>query len=306
MIADLLPMSTQGSLPAVSKRQKLRLRFYVPSARLVLIFAALVFFVVTLILPLLAVFFAAFSRGIGVYFQALLSPDTRDAMRLSLSVAAVVVPVNTIYGIALAWLVTKCNVAGRGFILSLVDLPFAVSPVVAGLMIMLLFGRQGWWGPWLTSHHIEVAFAFTGIALASIFVTSPLVARQLIPVMTVQGHDAEEAAFVLGANAWQIFWRVTLPSNKRPLAQGVLLCSARTLGEFGAVSVVSGHIRGSTITLPLQIEILFNEYHFAAAYSVASLLALFAVLTLLLLNWPKIKIMIHERQPNPAGAFDVT
>jgi sulfate/thiosulfate transport system permease protein len=249
--------------------------------RLLLIGGALLVLTVLLLLPLLTVFAEALRRGWEVYVTALSEPDAKSALKLTLTVAAVVVPFNVIVGLAAAWLVTRFNFRGKSLLVTLIDLPFAVSPVVAGLIYVLLFGAHGWFGPWLQSHDIKIIFAVPGLILATVFVTFPFVARELIPVMQTQGVDAEHAALTLGANGWQTFWRVTLPNVKWGLFYGIILCNARAMGEFGAVSVVSGHLRGLTNTLPLHIEILYNEYQFSASFAVASLLALLALVTLI-------------------------
>lgn len=249
-------------------------------ARWVLMAIAMVFLGVFLFLPLVLVFMEAFKRGIGFYISTLGERDTLSAIRLTLLVAAISVPLNLVFGVAMAWAIAKYEFKGKAFLTTLVDLPFSVSPVISGLVYVLLFGAQSVLGPWLKSHGIEILFAVPGIVLATIFVTFPFVARELIPLMQEQGTKDEEAAISLGASGWQTFWYVTLPNVKWGLLYGVLLCNARAMGEFGAVSVVSGHIRGLTNTMPLQVEILYNEYNFAAAFAVASLLALLALVTL--------------------------
>jgi sulfate transport system permease protein len=233
-----------------------------------------------LLLPLAAVFIEAFRRGADVLVKSLSEDAALSAVKLTLTAALVAVPLNTIFGVAAAWLITKFRFKGRSFLLALIDLPFAVSPVIAGLVFVLLFGARGWFGPFLQEHDIQVIFAMPGIILATVFVTFPFVARELIPLMESQGSDQEEAAVTLGANGWQVFRRVTLPNIKWGLLYGVLLCNARAMGEFGAVSVVSGHIRGKTNTLPLHVEVLYNEYQFSAAFACAALLALLALVTL--------------------------
>ena len=243
---------------------------------------ALAFVALFLVLPLLAVFGYAFEKGFEVWRAAIVDEEARAAIRLTLLVAAISVPLNTAFGVAAAWLVTRYSFRGKGLLISLIDLPFAVSPVIAGLIYVLLFGKQGWLGPWLAEHDIKIIFAVPGIVLATIFVTFPFIARELIPLMQAQGREEEEAAVVLGASGWQTFWRVTLPNVKWGLLYGVILCNARAMGEFGAVSVVSGHIRGTTNTLPLHVEILYNEYNFAAAFACASLLAFLALVTLII------------------------
>ncbi len=237
------------------------------------------------VLPLAVVMVEALRQGWQAYVAALVEPDTRSAIKLTLLVAAISVPANAVFGIAAAWAITKFTFPGKRLLLTLIDLPFSVSPVVAGLVFVLLFGAQGWFGGWLREHEIKVIFAVPGIVLATIFITFPFVARELIPLMQQQGRDQEEAAASLGAGGWTVFWRVTLPNTKWALLYGVLLCNARAMGEFGAVSVVSGHIRGLTNTLPLQVEILYNEFNFAAAFAVASLLAGLALVTLGLKLW---------------------
>ena len=237
------------------------------------------------LLPLLVVGVEALRQGWHVYATAITDPDTRSAIRLTLLVAAISVAVNTTFGIAAAWAITKFRFPGKHLLLTLIDLPFSVSPVVSGLVFVLLFGAQGWLGPWLRAHGIHIIFATPGIVLATVFVTFPFVARELIPLMQQQGSDQEEAASSLGAHGWTVFRRVTLPNIRWALLYGVLLCSARAMGEFGAVSVVSGHIRGLTNTLPLQVEILYNEYSYTAAFAVATLLVLLALLTLVLKLW---------------------
>jgi len=233
-----------------------------------------------LILPVASVLAYAFSKGFDVYLEALATPDTIAAIRLTLMIAAIVVPLNTVFGVAAAWATAKFDFRGKQLFLTLIDLPFSVSPVVAGLVFILLFGSQGWFGPWLQERDISIVFALPGIVLATMFVTFPYVARELIPVMQLQGREAEEAAVSLGANGWTTFFRVTLPGVKWALLYGIILCNARAMGEFGAVAVVSGHIRGLTTTMPLHVEILYNEYDLVGAFAVASLLMLLAVLTL--------------------------
>ena len=253
---------------------------------------ALLFFGLFLLLPLLSVFTEALRKGVAVYLQAISQADTLAAMRLTLLAAAVAIPLNVVFGIAAAWAIAKFEFRGKQLLTTLIDLPFSVSPVVAGLMYVLVFGVNGWFGPWLVAHDVKIIFAVPGIILATVFVTFPFIARELIPLMEAQGSDAEEAAVSLGASGWQTFWYVTLPNIKWGLLYGVILCNARAMGEFGAVSVVSGHLRGQTTTLPLQVEILYNEYQFAAAFAVASLLALLALLTLV------IKLYVEWRARN--------
>jgi sulfate transport system permease protein len=251
-----------------------------PSVRWVLIFLALGWLSLFLILPLITVFFQAFEKGWRTYLAALHEPDAWSAIKLTLFATAIAVPLNFLFGLAAAWAIAKFQFAGKNLLLTLIDLPFAVSPVISGLIFVLLFGLQGWMGPWLNEHDIKIIFATPGIVLATIFVTLPFVARELIPLMQAQGKEEEEAALVLGASGWQMFRRITLPNIKWSLFYGVILCSARAMGEFGAVSVVSGHIRGQTNTLPLQVEILYNEYNYAAAFAMASLLTLISLVTL--------------------------
>lgn len=256
------------------------------------------FFVLCLLLPLFLVFAEAFKQGWHTYLEALVEPDTRAAVKLTLITAAIAVPLNVIFGVAAAWAITKFQFRGKSLLTTLIDLPFSVSPVIAGLMLVLLFGSQGWFGEWLRDHDIKVIFSTTGIILATVFITFPFVARELIPLMQAQGTEEEEAAMVLGANGWQTFWHVTLPNIKWGLLYGVILCNARAMGEFGAVSVVSGHIRGETNTLPLQVEILYNEYSFSAAFAVASLLALLALVTLV------VKTYVEYRLAQAAKSLD--
>ena len=257
--------------------------------RYTLIAIAFIFFLSCLILPLILVFVEAFKQGIGVYAQALVHPDTLSAVKLTLLTAAIAVPLNVIFGIAAAWSVAKFNFRGKSILTTLIDMPFSVSPVIAGLMLVLIFGTQGWMGGWLMENDIKVLYAVPAIVIATIFITVPFVARELIPLMEAQGTEEEEAAIVLGASGWQTFWKVTLPNIKWGLIYGVILCNARAMGEFGAVSVVSGHIRGETNTLPLHVEILYNEYTFSAAFAVSSLLALLAIVTLILKTWVEIR-----------------
>jgi sulfate transport system permease protein len=259
-----------------------------PCVTLLLITVALGFLLLFLGLPLIAVFYEALRKGWELYWEALKEPDAWSAIKLTFITAAISVPANLIFGIAAAWAIAKFEFRGKSLLITLIDLPFAVSPVVSGLVYVLLFGANGWIGPWLQDHDIKLIFAVPGIVLATIFVTFPFIARELIPLMQAQGKEEEEAAISLGASGWQTFWRVTLPNIKWGLLYGVILCNARAMGEFGAVSVVSGHIRGMTNTMPLHVEILYNEYNFTAAFSVASLLALLALVTLLvksLVEW---------------------
>jgi sulfate/thiosulfate transport system permease protein len=248
--------------------------------RWALIAVAVLFLGLFLFLPLAAIFAQAFERGAGAYFAALRDPDALTAIRLTLLTAVIVLPLNLAFGIAAAWAIAKFEFRGKSVLITLIDLPFAVSPVISGLIYVLLFGLRGYFGPWLDAHNIHIIFAVPGIVLATMFVTCPLVARELIPLMQAQGTEEEEAAVVLGARGWQTFFRVTLPNIKWGLLYGVILCNARAMGEFGAVSVVSGHIRGLTNTMTLHVEILYNEYNFVGAFAVASLLALLALVTL--------------------------
>ncbi len=259
-----------------------------PLARIALIALALLFLLLFLLLPLFAVFVEALRQGVGAYWAALTEPDARSAIWLTVLTAAIAVPLNMVFGVAASWCIAKFDFRGKGLLITLIDLPFSVSPVISGMLFVLLFGLHGWFGPWLRAHDIQIVFALPGIVLATVFVTFPFVARELIPLMQEQGNDEEEAARVLGANGWQTFWRVTVPNIRWGLLYGVLLCNARAMGEFGAVSVVSGHIRGFTNTMPLHVEILYNEYNFVASFAVASLLALLALVTLVaksLLEW---------------------
>lgn len=257
--------------------------------RYTLIVIAMIFFLSCLILPLILVFVEAFKQGIGVYAQALVHPDTLSAVKLTLLTAAIAVPLNVVFGVAAAWSVAKFNFRGKSILTTIIDMPFSVSPVIAGLMLVLMFGTQGWFGGWLMDNDIKILYAVPAIVLATIFITVPFVARELIPLMEAQGTEEEEAAIVLGASGWQTFWKITIPNIKWGLIYGVILCNARAMGEFGAVSVVSGHIRGETNTLPLHVEILYNEYTFSAAFAVSSLLALLAIVTLILKTWVEIR-----------------
>ncbi len=257
--------------------------------RRTLIAVALAFLALFLFVPLVAVFAEALKKGIDVYLAAIVEPDALAAIRLTLVAAAISVPLNCVFGVAAAWAIAKFDFRGKNLLLTLIDLPFSVSPVIAGLIFVLVFGLQGWFGGWLRDHDLKIIFALPGIVIATIFITFPFVARELIPLMQAQGIEQEEAARVLGASGWQIFRRVTLPNVRWALLYGVILCNARAMGEFGAVSVVSGHIRGQTNTMPLHIEILYNEYQFAAAFAVASLLAGLALLTLVL------KVIVERR-----------
>ncbi|WP_313296703.1 sulfate ABC transporter permease subunit CysW [Diaphorobacter sp.] len=254
----------------------------VPWVKWTLIGIALVFLLLFLVLPLAAVFAEALRKGADAYLAGLREPDAWSAIKLTLITAAIAVPLNLVFGVAAAWCIAKFDFKGKAFLITLIDLPFSISPVVAGLMYVLVFGAQGWLGPWLAEHDIKIIFAVPGIVLATVFVTFPFIARELIPLMQAQGNDEEQAAIVLGASGWQTFWHVTLPNIKWGLLYGVILCNARAMGEFGAVSVVSGHIRGQTNTIPLHVEILYNEYQSVAAFAAASLLALLALVTLVI------------------------
>jgi sulfate transport system permease protein len=276
-----LTVSAAATLPAPLAARSRAIAEPAP-VRWLLIAAAAAFLGLFLVVPLAAVFAEALRKGWQTYFAALADPDALDALRLTLSVAAIAVPANVVFGLAAAWAIAKFEFRGKAVLVTLIDLPFAVSPVVSGLIYVLLFGAQDWLGPWLQAHDIQILFALPGIVLATIFVTFPFVARELIPLMQAQGTEEEEAARVLGASGWQTFRRVTLPNIKWGLLYGVILCNARAMGEFGAVSVVSGHVRGLTNTTPLHVEILYNEYNFVAAFAVASLLACLALVTLAL------------------------
>ena len=260
-----------------------------------LIGVALVFLTLFLFIPLISVFYEAFKKGSDVYFAAITDPDAVSAIKLTLTVAAIAVPLNLVFGVAAAWAIAKFEFRGKNLLITLIDLPFSVSPVVSGLIYVLVFGLQGWLGPWLAEHDIKIIFAVPGIVLATVFVTVPFIARELIPLMQAQGTEEEEAAVVLGASGWQTFYQVTLPNIKWGLLYGAILCNARAMGEFGAVSVVSGHIRGSTNTMPLHVEILYNEYNFAAAFAVASLLALLALVTLVLKTLIEFRNQQHQK-----------
>lgn len=269
-----------------------------PWVRRTLVGIALLFVLLFLVLPLAAVFTEALRKGLGAYLEGLREPDAWAAIRLTLVTAAIAVPLNLVFGVAAAWCIAKYEFRGKAFLTTLIDLPFSVSPVVAGLIYVLVFGAQGWLGPWLAEHDIKIIFAVPGIVLATIFVTFPFIARELIPLMQAQGNEEEQAAIVLGATGWQTFWYVTLPNIKWGLLYGVILCNARAMGEFGAVSVVSGHIRGQTNTMPLHVEILYNEYQSVAAFAVASLLALLALVTLVIKSIAEWR---HEREMKAAA-----
>ncbi len=272
-----------------------------PWVRHLIVALGLGFMTLFLFIPLVTVFYEALKKGWGVYVAAIVEPDALAAIQLTLIAAGISVPLNLAFGLAAAWSIAKFEFRGKNILLTLIDLPFSVSPVIAGLIYVLVFGLQGWFGAWLIDNDMKVIFAVPGIVLATVFVTFPFIARELIPLMQAQGIEQEEAARVLGAGGWQIFWRVTLPNIKWALLYGVILCNARAMGEFGAVSVVSGHIRGQTNTMPLHIEIVYNEYQFAAAFAVASLLALLALVTLVL------KYVVEQRvQHQKRGAGDRT
>lgn len=276
----------------------------------ILLFLALGFLALFLLVPLAAVFYEAFRKGWALYLEAIVEPDALAAIRLTLLVAAIALPVNLVFGVAAAWAITKFQFRGKQFLITLIDLPFSVSPVVAGLVFVLLFGTQGWFGGWLQAHDLKIVYAVPGIILASLFVTFPFVARELIPLMQAQGSEEEQAALTLGANGWQIFWRVTLPNIKWGLLYGAILCNARAMGEFGAVSVVSGQIRGLTNTMTQHVEILYNEYQYSAAFAVASLLALLALVTLVaksVVEWRNARYLkaaeLPVEYPGPATAI---
>ncbi|HEY1184524.1 MAG TPA: sulfate ABC transporter permease subunit CysW [Bryobacteraceae bacterium] len=276
-----LPQKRTSAIPRNIRRDP-------PLVRWGLTLLALLALGVFIVLPLIAVFVQAFAKGLPTYLAAIREPDTLSAIRLSLLAAGVSVPLNLVFGVAAAWTIAKFQFKGKSVLVTLIDIPFAVSPVVSGLIFVLIFGAQGWFGSWLVDHDIRIIFAVPGIILATTFVTFPFVARELIPLMQSQGSDEEEAALALGASGWQMFFKITLPNIRWGLLYGVVLCTARALGEFGAVSVVSGHIRGQTNTLPLHVEILYNEYNYSGAFAVASLLSVIAVITLTLkkfLEW---------------------
>jgi sulfate transport system permease protein len=281
--------------PEARRRAQVRTITEPLAMRLVLIGLALTFLTVVVVLPLASVFAEAFSKGVATFFAKLAHPDTWGAIKLTLLTAAIVVPMNTVFGVAAAWLIAKYRFPGKSFLISLIDIPFSVSPVISGLIFVLLFGARGLLGEWLVAHDIKIIFAVPGIVLATAFVTFPFVAREVLPVMQSMGNDEEEAALTLGAGGWRIFFLVTLPKIKWGLLYGVILCNARAMGEFGAVSVVSGHVRGETNTMPLQVEILYNEYDFAGAFAVASLLTLLAIVTLI------VKKVVEHRQHARGG-----
>jgi len=276
-----------GAVPAAKTHESARPRHLTEPAviKWLLITAALAFVFLVVVLPMITVIYEAFRKGWEAYAAALRDPDALAALRLTLTTALIAVPLNTIFGVCAAWAITKFRFRGKNALITLIDLPFSVSPVISGLIFILLFGAQGFLGPWLQEHNIKIVFAMPGIVLATIFVTFPFVARELIPLMESQGVLDEEAATTLGARGLRTFWKVTLPNIKWGLLHGIVLCNARAIGEFGAVSVVSGHIRGETNTLPLHIEILYNEYQFTAAFAVASLLMLLAIVTLIVKAW---------------------
>ncbi|MGA8056535.1 MAG: sulfate ABC transporter permease subunit CysW [Burkholderiales bacterium] len=272
-----------------------------PWLRWTLVAIAIGFLTLFLFVPLAAVFYEALRKGWDAYFAALVERDALSSIKLTLLVAAIAVPANLVFGVAAAWAIAKFEFRGKNLLTTLIDLPFSVSPVISGLIYVLIFGAQGWFGAELKAHDVQVIFALPGIVLATIFVTFPFVARELIPLMQSQGTEEEEAAIVLGARGWQTFWRVTLPNIKWGLLYGVILCNARAMGEFGAVSVVSGHIRGQTNTMPLHVEILYNEYQFQAAFAVASLLALLALVTLALKSFIEWRTGREDALINPEG-----
>jgi sulfate transport system permease protein len=278
----MIPAST---LTAPRRAAPRRVTAEPPFVRWLLIGVALLFLGLFLVVPLAAVFVEAFAKGVGYYFHTFNDANTLSAIKLTFITAAIAVPLNCVFGVAAAWAIAKFDFRGKTILITLIDLPFSVSPVVSGMIFVLLFGAQGLLGPWLSAHNIQIIFAVPGIVLATMFVTFPFVARELIPLMQAQGRTEEEAARVLGASGWQMFWRVTLPNIKWGLIYGVILCNARAMGEFGAVSVVSGHIRGQTNTIPLHVEILYNEYNFVGAFAVASLLTFLALVTLALKTW---------------------
>ncbi|HJV25701.1 MAG TPA: sulfate ABC transporter permease subunit CysW [Aromatoleum sp.] len=284
-MAGATTLSWGGPVDAAARFESKAATREAPLVKWAILGLSLTFFAIFLLLPLVAVFVEALRKGWGTYLSALAHQDALSAMKLTLIAAIVSVPLNLVFGVCAAWAIAKFEFRGKHFLITLIDLPFSVSPVIAGLIYVLLFGAQGWFGPWLAEHDLKILFAVPGIVLATVFVTFPFVARELIPLMQAQGREEEEAAIVLGANGWQTFRHVTLPNIKWGLLYGVILCNARAMGEFGAVSVVSGHIRGQTNTLPLHVEILYNEYQFAAAFAVASLLALLALATLAIKTW---------------------
>ncbi len=271
--------------------------------KILLVTVSVLFLGLFLVVPLAAVFGEGLRKGLGAYWASVTDPAALAAIKLTLITAGIAVPLNLVFGVAAAWAIAKFNFRGKSVLITLIDLPFAVSPVISGLIYVLLFGMQGWLGPWLQSHGIQIIFAVPGIVLATIFVTFPFVARELIPLMQAQGTDEEYAALTLGASGWQTFWRVTLPNIKWGVLYGVILCNARAMGEFGAVSVVSGHIRGKTNTVPLHVEILYNEYNFVAAFAVASLLTLLALVTLVVktIVEHRLQLELKESTQTPSG-----
>jgi sulfate transport system permease protein len=296
VIPDAKPVvaARRGELPTTSN-------VFEPAwVRYTLIAVALTFLTLFLFVPLVAVFVQALAKGWDAYAAAIIDPDAISAIKLTLIAAAISVPLNLVFGVCAAWCIAKFEFRGKNVLLTLIDLPFSVSPVIAGLIYVLMFGAEGWFGAWLMENDIKILFAVPGIVLATVFITFPFVARELIPLMQAQGNEEEEAALVLGASGWSTFWRVTLPNIKWGLLYGVILCNARAMGEFGAVSVVSGHIRGETNTMPLHVEILYNEYNFAAAFAVASLLALLALVTLAIKTF--VEWRLHESTPSEAAA----
>lgn len=274
-----------------------------PVIRIILITIAVMYLALFIVLPLGTVLTTGLNKGIGVYLSSLNEPNTLAALRLTLLTALFAVPLNLIFGVAASWAIAKFNFYGKNLLITLIDLPLSVSPVISGLIFVLMFGAQGAWGPWLMEHGIKIIFAPPAIILATIFVTFPMIARELIPVMKVQGTEEEEAALTLGASGWQTFWRITLPNIKWGLLYGVILCNARAMGEFGAVSVVSGHIRGQTNTLPLHIEILYNEYQFTAAFATASILAMLALVTLVLKSMIEYKYKAEIKAANKTEIY---
>lgn len=296
-----LPGLNLGSVSSVGHRASLSEPQWV---RLLLMTIALSFLTFFLLMPIAIVLTQALKKGYDFYWRSLQDPDAWAAVRLTLIVAGITVPLNLLFGLAASWAITKFDFWGKKFLITLIDLPFSVSPVISGLIFVLLFGAQGVWGPWLSEHHLKIIFSVPGIILATLFVTFPFIARELIPLMQSQGNDEEYAAITLGANGWQTFWRVTLPNIKWGLLYGVILCNARAMGEFGAVSVVSGHIRGLTNTIPLHVEILYNEYNFTAAFAVASILMLLAFVTLIVKHWvewrAKKEIVFAEQESLPS------
>ena len=278
-------MKSTSSMPAMSTVRRARPTTEPAVVRWILIASALLFLGLFLVIPLVAVFVEAFSKGVGYYFHTLASHDTLNAIKLTCIAAGISVPLNCIFGVAAAWAIAKFDFFGKNFLITLIDIPFSVSPVIAGFVYVLVFGMQGWFGPWLRVHDIKIIFAVPAIVLVTMFVTFPFVARELIPLMQAQGRTEEEAARVLGARGWQMFWRVTLPNIKWGLLYGIILCNARAMGEFGAVSVVSGHIQGVTDTMPLHIQALYENYDQTGAFAVASVLTFLALITIVLKGW---------------------